>query len=257
MKRICATAFLAVSTTALVFCFASLALAGNTPPIISGQNGTDPGVHIDVFFNAIELGSDDGHWTIGDPDPIPLIAEPKAPPMEKWFHTPVDSSGQPLPLEPGWSAPVWENFFVWPGDPNFPDVSPAITDWHEHIHEPGWEWIVPSPGSTNPSLITRNHEAWPWDFIPPPAGTDPDPAWLWVKFDPIEPGFIFDIHKELVWRGTTENSVWGDNKLDDGTPFDERMIGVWEYPTIIPEPSACALFGLGLLCLGYGRRNRR
>ncbi len=102
-------------------------------------------------------------------------------------------------------------------------------------------WNVPDPNTE--SLITRDGDPWPWTFIEPPPGTDPDPAWLWVEFPPIGPGHVLDIHKELVWVGTDNNSVWGDGILDNGTTFDESMISVWEYPTI-PEPSTLLLEGV-------------
>lgn len=236
---------LAVLAISILYCFASTAVAQDGP-VIAGKNGTGDPEHIIVPFTPADPNG--GHWVVGAANPVPLIANPKAPPMEKWFLTPT---GQTLP--PGWSAPVWENFLVWPGDTSFPDRSPSITDWHEHIHEPGWEWEIP-PQSAAESLITRDGQPWDWKPIPPPPGTDPNPAWLWVEFPPIEPGHILDIHKRLVWRGTDGNKIWGDHILDDGTTHLEEMIAVWEYPTI-PEPSTFLLGTLATVGL-FARRRR-
>jgi hypothetical protein len=275
------TTLVAFAATFL-FCLVSSTFA-DLPPIVAGQHGTGPGEHLTVPFvytngdviSAKDIGPISGHWQIGDPNNgIPLFADPSAPPMDKWFLTPSDSCdaidicecspasvcdtvsatiGGSAILGPGWGAPVWENFFVYQGGhPDFPNPSPAITDWHEHIHEPGWEWAIP-PQTATESLITRDGEPWPWKFIDPPAGTAPNPAWLWVEFEPIGPGHVLDIHKELVWRGTPGNTYWGDGVLDDGNPYDETMIAVSEYPTI-PEPSSFALTALGLLGIGYRRQ---
>jgi len=278
-------AHLAAIVATYLFCVVSSASAQRLP-IVAGQNGTGPGEHLTVPFTHTDLiGTADvgplgGHWEVGTAvNPIPLIADPSAPPMDKWFMTPsgicdpsfncecfpnsiceppdltaAGSIGGSAILEPGWGAPVWENFLVYPGDSTFPE-SPAITDWHEHIHEPGWEWVVPQPGATNPSLITRDGEPWPWEFIDPPAGTTRDPSALWVKFPPIGPGHILDIHKELVWRGTPDNTFWGDQVLDNGEPYEEYMVSVWEYPTI-PEPSTLVLGALASLGLTVLQRQR-
>ena len=238
------TLFATLAAT-LLFCFSSLAIA-NTAPHFAGRNGTGPGEHFQIPFEP--TGPSEGHWVLGDPtNGIPLIADPSAPPMEKWFMTPTGE-----PLQPGWSAPVWENFLVWPGDSAFP-ASPAITDWHEHIHEPGWIWGVPDEGSLDPPLITRDGEPWEWRHIPPPAGAEPNPAWLWVEFPPIGPGHVLDIHKQLIWEGVPGNTLWGDQILDDGTANEEVMVSVWEYPTI-PEPSSLLLSSLALVGLSSVRR---
>ena len=286
MKSTRKNAFPAALAASLLFCFASTTLA-TIGPITAGQNGTGPGEHLIVPYVGTGVPCDStseyafcttdpvlgvGHWVLGDPNhPIELIADPTAPPMDKWFLSPTDicpdwsvcdssntSNGLPSVLPPGWSAPVWEYFLVWPGgDPPFPNPSPAITDWHEHIHEPGWEWIVPTEGSLDPPLITRDGEPWPWTFVEtPPPGTEPNPGWLWVEFPPIGPGHVLDIHKKLVWVGTDNNSVWGDGILDNGELNDETMIRVWEYPTI-PEPSTLLLGTLAATGFIGAQRRRK
>jgi len=236
---------LAALTAALLFCLTTNSFASFFP-IVSGPIDDDRGEHIEVFFEPTGQGT--GHWMVGTPEnPLPLVADPKGSQMEKWFFTPTGE-----PLQPGWSAPVWENFLVWKGDSSTPTSRP-ITDWHEHVHEPGWVWEVPPPDATNESLITRDGEPWPWRHIPP-SGDEPFSPWLDVEFPAIEPGHILDIHKRLVWLGVEGNKLWGDQQLDNGEPYQETMIGVWEYPTI-PEPTTLLLSSLA--ALGFCARRRR
>ena len=235
----------AALTATLLFCITANSFASSAP-IISGPIDDGQGEHLEIIFEPTGQGT--GHWLVGTPEnPLPLIADPKGSQMEKWFFTPTGE-----PLQPGWSAPVWENFLVWKGDTSFPPSRP-ITDWHEHIHEPGWGWEVPPVGTAGESLITRDGEPWEWKHIPP-SGEEPFSPWLDVVFRPIEPGHILDIHKRLVWLGVEgKNTLWGDQKLDDGTPHEEVAIGVWEYPTV-PEPTTLLLSSLATLVFCARRR---
>ncbi|MEM8784160.1 MAG: hypothetical protein AAGE65_15095 [Planctomycetota bacterium] len=184
---------------------------------------------------------------------VDLIFDPGAGPMLKWFETPTNpvttdpillDAQQPFP------QPIWEDFYVIPGPPGTPPGYP-VSDWHEEILTPGWEWVLPGdarfpslfpPGQ---SLVTRNGQPWPWDPQPHPGG--PDPTMLWIEFPPIDPGHVFDIHKALLWVGTPDNRVWGDFVDNDGFTIDESLIEVIEYPT--PEPASAGLIALGALAL--------
>ena len=185
-------------------------------PITVGHNGTEPGLHRSIGWT--ETGPGEGHWAFEDPvDPQYLIADPTAPPMGKFFRTPEDILHFLGGLQPGWTASVWEYFFVSDGSgPLGGDipVSLPITDWHEHILEPGWEWVVPSQESSGPSLITNDGLPWDWEYVD--AEPSSEPAWLSVKFAAIEPGVLFVIHKQLRWSGTPENTVWGVGSCNRG-----------------------------------------
>jgi hypothetical protein len=227
---------------AIVFCLAqgwTPQADAQNPTIVSGFNldGFDPGSEP---FIPVPFISAEGHWVLD----ANLIFDPKAPPMTKAFQSPIGSTGGPILLDATqpFPFPIWENFFLIPPGTAGAPGSQAVSDWHEEIITPGWEWVLPGdprfpnlfpPGQT---LITRNGAPWDSFPIPHPDGTD-NPSRVWVKFPPIEPGNILDVHKGLLWVGTLDNRIWGDD------PTTERQILVFEYPT--PEPSSVALALLG------------
>jgi hypothetical protein len=203
---------------------------------------------IDVAWNSTMAPA---RWTLQ----LDLIVDPGGGPMEKHFQSPRSAAGGPILLDALQPFPqvVWEDILVLsvPGTPGV-----AVTDWHEEIQTPGWEWVLPGdtrfptlfPAGT--SLITRNGQPSPWTPIP----MDPaDPSKLWVGFPPIPPNNVLDVHKALLWVGTGGNRIWGDNTLDNGSAFDESFIAVREYPTV-PEPAALALVCLGLSPVFLWRR---
>ncbi len=199
-----------------------------------------------------------------------LIFSPFAPPMTKFFQSPFTTDPavpNPTPilidgLQP-FPFPVWEDFHLVPPDSAGGPSSGPVTDWHEEILTPGWEWVRPDdprvtaglpgfqglfpPGQT---LITRDGGPWPSEPIPHPGG--PDPTKIWEKFEPILPGETLDIHKALLWVGTPGNRIWGDGVDDAGNMISEDGIVVLEYPT--PEPGTFSLLALGLLA-GACRRS--
>lgn len=247
---------LLIALLILLPCYSTSPTLAHVPsPIAVGQNGTETGSGRSITWT--QTGPGEGHWTMDDPiKPQYLIADPTAPPMSKRFLTPRDSESndQFLNLQPGWTSPVWEYYFASDGTgPLGRDipVSLPITDWHEHILEPGWEWVVPSPESSDPALITNDGLPWDWEFI------DAEPTsiatWLSVQFAAIEPGVPFVIHKQLRWSGTSENSVWGDRMLDDGSTYLEGYISVIEYPSVVPEPTTTSL-ALAATLFFVGRR---
>jgi hypothetical protein len=219
----------------------------------SGTAGPNVGVApaqppIDVAFDATGTPPS---WKLQ----VDLIVNPDAGPLDKRFLSPRNATGAPILLDAQQPFPqiVWEDFLILPV-PGTPGV--AVTDWHEEIRTPGWEWVI--PGDTrfptlfppHSSLITRNGAPWPWTPIP----MDPaDPAKLWVAFPPIKPNEVLDVHKALLWVGTDGNRIWGDGRLDDGTDFNESFIGVREYPTI-PEPASIIVLSAAIMLLHLARR---
>lgn len=224
--------------------------AARAQPITSGFDLFGPPTLIPVPFDPTE-----GHWLVNEE----LIFDPTAPPMIKEFESPVFSTGQPILLDAlqPLPFPIWENFLLHDGMATNPSSLP-VSDWHEEILEPGWEWVLPGDSAfpdlfpPGESLITNNGEPWPWEPIPMPS----DPSKLWVEFPPILPGEVLDIHKALLWVGTSGNRFWGDGVDDMGIVFNESFISVVEYPT--PEPSTMVLAAIGgFALLGLVQRRRR
>ena len=208
--------------------------ADSEAQITSGSNlGATPVGPISIPFDP-----DEQHYVFEED----LIFDPDAPPMIKEFVSPHFTSGAPIMLDGSQPLPfpIWEEFFIVPG------LSVPVSDWHEEILTPGWEWR-PLPDK---SLITRDGLPWPSSPIPMPGGSDPTK--IWVEFPPIEPGRGLDIHKAMVWVGAIGNDIWGDGHDNIGQPVDESVIRVLEYPT--PEPSSFVLWALGLVVLGSRTR---
>jgi hypothetical protein len=206
----------------------NLEAAPSQPPINVAWNPTDP----------------PGSWTLQ----LDLIVDPNGGPMEKRFESPKGATGAPILLVAMQPFPqvVWEDILILPV-PGTPGV--AVTDWHEEIRTPGWEWVLPGDSRfptlfpAGSSLITRNGQPSPWSPIPmEPA----DPSKLWVGFPPIPPNNVLDVHKALLWVGTDGNRIWGDNVLDNGNTLSESFIAVREYPTI-PEPATVVMWFAGSL----------
>jgi len=245
------------SALTLVLCLGSMAvLAGTAAGQTSASGTAGPNLAADPSQPPIfvEWNGPTDSWMLQ----VDLIVDPNAGPMEKHFQTPLNAAGGPILLDAMQPFPhvLWEDFLILPvpGTPGVP-----VTDWHEEIQTPGWEWVIPGDARfptlfpAGSSLITRNGAPWPWSPIP----MDPmDPSKLWVAFPPIPPNDVLDIHKALLWVGTPGNRIWGDNADDAGATIEERFIAVREYPTI-PEPAAIWLLacgvGAGFFALGRKR----
>lgn len=179
---------------------------------------------------------------------VDLVFDPSAGPMQKLFDSPRGATGGPIQLdaEQPFPQPLWEDFLILPPAGTTPGYS--VSDWHEKVHTPGWEWVLPGDSRfpdlfpPDESLITRDGDPWPWNMSPMPVM---DPANLWVDFEPIEPNHVLDVHKALLWVGTPGNRIWGDGVDDAGNIVDESVIDVWEYPT--PEPATISLLGVAAL----------
>lgn len=200
-------------------------------PLTSGYDLAKPPTTIDVPWGT-------GSWSIMSG----LIFDPTAGPMIKLFDTPRQVTGAPVLLDAQQPFPqrIDEQWDLVPG------ASKPVSDWHEQVLTPGWEWML----VTSASLITRNGQPWPWKPIATPVV---DPAVISVEFEPILPGEVLDIHKALLWVGTPGNRIWGDGMDDSGALVDEGIIRVLEYPT--PEPASALLLGLGgTIALARSRR---
>ena len=239
------------------------AVATGPPPINAGQSGTitrRPNLGITRWQ---ETGPGEGSWTFRSPTkPQYLITDPTAGAMSRGFSLhPRDISE--TNLQPGWTGSVREYYFVSDGVTLNGGEIPrglAITGWNSQVLTLGWEWVVPLPESSDAPLISNGGLPWDWEYAdrePQDWGLhgalpndwkyadweqNSDRAWLSVKFSAIEPGDLFVIQKQLRWRGTPDNTVWGDNQLDDGTSLRrEATITIVDYPIVVPEPATFVL----------------
>lgn len=227
----------ALALTAIATSFFGASFATAQTAITSGFDLSVDGPVFEVPFSLND------HYRVD----VPLIFDPKGGPMTKNFATPRFETGAPIQIDALQPFPfvVNENFPLVAGVSNH-----RVSDWHEIILTPGWAWIRPGssafpalfpPGT---SLITRDGLPWPSTDIPGSG----DPNRIDVQFSPIEPGHVLDIHKALLWVGTTDNRIWGDNP-------NESFIRVLEYPT--PEPSSFVLAGFAVVALLLARKRLR
>jgi hypothetical protein len=155
----------------------------------------------------------------------------------------IDATGGPIPVVLDPAGPVWGKNFTGPQGGNF--VYPAgaaplpvseflvvagnnpWTDWHEDVLDPTWSWA-------NPSILVNG--APPTNLTTSLSGGS-----LSFFFDPVAPGSIVQISKDLVWNGLP------------GTAFIGTL-PIHEYPTGVPEPASIGLFSLGGLVALRRRR---
>ncbi len=219
--------------------------------VIAGSNySIDFNQEVDVPFSGFA-----GAWFFD----TRLAHQPEAGPMIKRFESPITDTLDPILLDANqpFAIPIQETFKVY--DPPILDPAGAadaifpfepVYGWYEEIMTPGFIWVTPDdprygqgPLFGKP-LITRNGNPHPsYTSILPAGSLGPDdtrphvyqPHVLAVEFARIDIGETLGINKAMLWVGTDGNSVWGDDQLDDGTPFREDTIRVWEHPTNFGE----------------------
>jgi len=121
-----------------------------------------------------------------------------------------------------------------------------LTDWHEKILTPGWEWWnlreAPFAGEYYPGIYLLGDG----NSLVPGLTYDMTDTTFDFFFDPLAPGTVIGILKGIQWVGIN------DRILDErtGGPFV-----ISEYPTV-PEPSTFILLGAGLAGLAVWRKKR-
>ncbi len=179
---------------------------GNLPalPSVFPQLGTVPG------------------WVIGGATgPIPVVLDPNGP---KWLKHLTDPNGGLVVAQPGQVFTLSESLVV---AGNLP-----WSDWHEEILTPGWEWLPPSLVLAN-GVPATNLAA---TYLPPTATAG---GVVSFTFDPLAPGTLVDIRKQLEYVGVPGTVYIG--------PLD-----IAQYPT--PEPGTLALLSLAGLAVLRRRR---
>lgn len=168
-------------------------------------------------------------WTvITTAGPIPVVLDPTGPVWGKNFTGPNGGTFTYAPTSPTNPAlPVTEVLQV---AGNLP-----WTDWHENVigidtlglPDPNWSWA-------NPTILVGGLPAAGLTIVG--AGTSN----LSFFFNPLAPGTVVDIRKDLVYTGPA------------GAVFNGTL-AIHEYPT--PEPATLGLLALG--GLAAVRRKRR
>ncbi len=242
------TRFAAVTAGAVALAFPALADVA-LPSVTAGSN-------YDIDFNEeleVPFSGFAGAWFLS----ARLTHAPDAGPMIKRFESPITDTLDPILLDAQqpFALPVRETFHLFEPpvlDPNLAPIDPfsPVYGWYEEILTDGWVWAhqaLPILDDSidfplNPPLVTKNGLPHPWRFGIQPAGSlgpdGPDdtrplvfrPDILNIEFSRIDAGERLGINKSLLWVGTEGNRIWGDDQLDDGTPFREDEIRVWEHP---------------------------
>jgi PEP-CTERM motif len=165
-------------------------------------------------------------WEIGsEAAPIEVILDPAAGPWIKNLRG--FNGGNVVADDTGFTAPSGyqkEEWLVIGGNTPW-------TDWHEEVLTPGWNigaQIDINGGQPVPGLVVDlMFTDWPNT-----GGA------VWMDFDPLPPGTLVHLTKQLSWVGDPQVN---------GNLFN-GVIQIAEYPT--PEPATIALMGLGVLALG-------
>jgi len=169
---------------------------------------------------------------VGNLSSLPTQFETPIPPTG-WLV--ADATGAPIPVSLDPTGPVWGKVFTGPnGGPfSYPAFAPPLpvqelllvsgtlpwTDWHEDVLDPNWAWA-------NPTILVNG-------VVPTGLTISLSGGSLSYYFDPVAPGSVIDIRKDLVYNGLP------------GTTFIGTL-PIHEYPT--PEPASLSLFCVGGLC---------
>ncbi len=220
---------------------------GASAGVVGGGAVVTAGSNYEIDFNQelpVPFSGFAGAWFVG----ADLIHNPSAGPMIKTFESPITDTLDPILLDAQQPFPiaVRETFRIVEPPVLEPGASPvnpfeSVYGWYEEVLTEGWQWVLPNdprygegPLFGKP-LITRDgnpHPSRP-SILPAVLGGPLvfRPDVVGVEFARIDAGQVLGINKALVWVGTAGNRIWGDDRLDDGTPHNERAIRVWEHPT--------------------------
>ena len=161
----------------------------------------------------------------------------------------IGNSAAPIPIDLDPSGAPW---FKNVGDPQFNVPGPAIVDMFETIQNVGteawgdWhEFLFPAPAGLAPhtwtNVVSLSVNGSPIGFTA--TGLSTQTLDLFNFSQPVQPGDIFSIHKQLNVNGTA---------LVSGA-----FLRIAEYPTpAVPEPASLALLMFGSVSLCGTRRRR-
>ncbi len=153
--------------------------------------------------------------------PIPVVLDPAGP---KWVKHLTDPNGGLVVAQPGQVFGFSESLVVAGANP--------WSDWHEEILTPGWQWLAPSAVLAN-GLPASNLAA---SYLPTTTTVGGSVSFT---FDPLAPGTLVDIRKQLQYVGVPGTVYIG--------PLE-----IAQYPT--PEPATVGLLALGGLAALRRRR---
>jgi len=199
--------------------------------------GPGPGISSTVSVNESPLGQFD----LG---PLSVSYNSGSGAIDKQLHNIEDRNGDgninfaDVGLLAAFGIYLDETIVVGPGS--------SITDWHEVIETPGMEW-----GTVTATL--------PGNAPIPGLVTSVTPTTVDFTFNPLPPGTILDIDKQLNFNTSSALPyVFPDYGMPTNGASEYGTIDVQEYPTgsSVPEPASLSLLGLGAVGL-LGRRNRR
>ena len=173
-----------------------------------------------------QTGTPPNGWTvISSTGPIPVVLDPNGPAWGKAFTGPNGGSF----MQPGAGGPALPVTEVLQVAGNRP-----WTDWPEEVigadaagaPDYGWSWV-------NPSILVNG--VTPGGLTITGVGTNN----LSFFFNPVAPGSVVQIRKDLVYNGIPGAAFVG-------------TLAVHEYPT--PEPATVGLMGIGSLLMWRRRR---
>jgi hypothetical protein len=160
----------------------------------------------------------------------------------------VGNAATPVPIDLDPNGMPW---FKNVGDPQFNAPGPGIVDMFETIvnvgNEPWTDWhelLLPAPSGLPPhfwtNVVTLTVNGNPIGFTA--TGLNSQALDLFNFTQPVLPGDVFGIHKQLHTSGTA--GVSG------------AFLRIQEYPTGVPEPGTLALVAVSSSAMLMVRRRR-